>query len=331
MKAVRYHGIGDVRTEYVADPVPRQGEVLLRILYGGICGSDLHIYRKGMFVEKIPEIMGHEFVARVVKAPGDSGYYPGDLVTGDPRVPCGKCQACQSGEYQRCALLGFIGEVSPGAFAEFLAISPEKLVKFNEEIEEFQGALAEPLAVAVHACRRITKSGPSSVLVMGAGPIGLLVASLLKQVYGIGWVDIADIDGYRRRMARHAGVDHILEDLEGVHDQYDTVCDVVGLEVVLGTALQVVKPGGQVHVTAIYERLPVTDVNLLVGKEITLVGNNAYTMEDLREAAAMIDKGTVDFSWMISRIQPAEEACDAFESLVARDKKDLKILLSFDR
>ncbi len=131
MFAARYYGIKNVIVEDVAKPVCGPNEVLIEIKYAGICGSDLHIYRKGMFVTSIPETLGHEFVG-IVKEVGSkvNNRKLGDRVVGDPRVFCGNCRWCKEENYHLCPQLGFIGEVSPGCFAEFITINAKKHLKF---------------------------------------------------------------------------------------------------------------------------------------------------------------------------------------------------------
>lgn len=327
MKAVRFYGVGDVRVEDIEQVQPNARQALVKIIYGGVCGSDLHIYREGMFVEKIPETMGHEFIGRVVSVPAGSSLKKDDIVIGDPRVPCGVCQACRAGYGNRCASLGFIGEVSPGAFAEYLAIEPEKLIPLKKDVDTRQGALAEPLAVAVHACRNIAASHPEKALVAGAGPIGLLIASLLKKQYCLNKVAVADIDAMRLKKAISAGADETVLSIADTKGEYDCIVDAVGSPAVFSEALTAIAPGGSIYISAIYEKLPKFDVNCFVSNELTLKGNNAYHFEDLKEAAEIINCGKYDFSWLISRILPAEQAAEAFTLLTAKEKKDLKILI----
>jgi 2-desacetyl-2-hydroxyethyl bacteriochlorophyllide A dehydrogenase len=329
MHAVKFYGVGDVRFEETEKPVPTPGQALVKILYGGICGSDLHIYREGMFVAKLRETMGHEFIGRVEDAPADCGFEEGDLVVGDPRVPCGRCVACGLGDYHRCADLGFIGEVAPGGFAEYLAISHNKLIKLKPETDPVKGALTEPLAVAVHACRRIAKSGFKNALVIGAGPIGLLIACLLKKQYAFERVAVSDIDAFRTEKAREIGADVIARTADEAAGQYDCVVDAAGMETTLAAALRAMRPGGFLFVSAIYEKLPVTDVNLIVGGELTVVGSNNYTFDEMLEAARIIESGEIDLSWLVTRILPASDAGEAFKLLTNKTKQDLKILLKF--
>ncbi|MEL7648685.1 MAG: alcohol dehydrogenase catalytic domain-containing protein [Sedimentibacter sp.] len=329
MRAVRFYGVGDVRVEEIEKVKSTDKQALVKIIYGGICGSDLHIFREGMFVKNIPETMGHEFIGRVVKVPTGSDLNEGDIVIGDPRVPCGNCNACKSGEYNRCKDLGFIGEVSPGAFAEYLAIEPQKLIKIKHDVDTKRGALAEPLAVAVHACHNIVSSNPKRVLIAGAGPIGLLIAYLLKFQYGILKVAVTDIDEYRLKKAIQAGVDEVITSIENTNGEYDCIVDAVGLPNVLNTSLSAIAPGGCIYISAIYEKNPILDVNIIVGNELLIKGNNAYSFKDLEEAVEMINSGSYDFSWLISRIVHVDNAPNAFDLLTTREKKDLKILIDF--
>lgn len=128
MKALRWYGIHDVRTEEIDKPVPPEGEVLVRVLYAGICGSDLHIYNKGMFIQNVPETMGHEFCGVVEEADSESGFSAGDLVIANPMVPCGVCDSCRRGSYNTCEALGFIGEVRQGCFAKYISLPPDRLI-----------------------------------------------------------------------------------------------------------------------------------------------------------------------------------------------------------
>lgn len=329
MKSVRYYGIEDVRFEEIERTVAQPGHALVRILYGGICGSDLHIYRAGMFMDHIPETMGHELVGEIAEAPEGSGFQPGDMVTGDPRVICGKCPACEAGRTQSCYNLGFIGEVSPGCFAEYLSIAPDKLIKIAKTVDPKQAALAEPLAVAVHAVRSISASGRKEALVAGAGPIGLLISYLLKEHAGFTDVAVADIDAYRRGVADKIGIKRIASDAAELIADYPVLVDVVGLEKVFDLLLKNAKPGTEIHVSAVYEKTPVVDLNTAVSKELRIFGDNCYAFPDLQEAVKLLESGKYDLSWLVSRILPAEKAAEGFKLLVAPEKKDMKILLTF--
>lgn len=328
MLAVRFHGIGDVRAEKVPPITYTPEQALIKVLYGGVCGSDLHIYREGMFIEHTPEIMGHEFCGRIITAPPHSGLREGDLVVGDPRVACGDCPACRDKKANRCDKLGFIGEVRPGCFAQLLALEPEKLLVLGHDTDPRQAALAEPLAVAVHACRNMNAAPDEQALILGAGPIGLLIAWLLKREYKLSRVCIADVDDYRLSFAPETGADEAGPDLSSFAPYSDLLIDAAGSVPALAKLVEQGKHGARLHISAIYEREPAFDLNLLVAKEMSIVGNNNYDRRDLEEAARLIENGA-DLSWLISRIVPADEAADVFAGLAAPQKRDMKVLLDF--
>ena len=330
MLALRYYGPQDIRAEEIPIPNPAPNQALIKVLYAGICGSDLHIYRQGMFMTYAPETLGHEFVGKIEKAPEGSIFKKGDLVTGHPGIYCGKCLSCQNGDLLHCLGISFIGECQPGCFAQYITLNTDILIKFVNNIDLVQAGIAEPVTVAYHAAKRINAKNIDHIAIFGGGPIGLLIAYILKNIYAAKWVTLIDIDPYRREQAKKCGADEILADYtQSKYKLFDKVIDCAGAEIVLNMAIEAVKPDGILFITALYEKLPVVDVNLLVNKEINIVGNNAYTFSDMQEAIALINSGKYDFTWLVTSIVPGNEGPLAFKSLAGIPKKDLKILLDF--
>jgi (R,R)-butanediol dehydrogenase/meso-butanediol dehydrogenase/diacetyl reductase len=156
MRAVRFHGIGKLSVEEIAPPAaPGAGEVHLKVLAAGICGSDLHNFKTGQWIAHLPVTPGHEFTAEVL-AVGDAvaGLAPGDRVIADSRAPCGACEQCQMGRPNLCVKLGYVGEVCDGGFAEEVVLPARGLLKVDASIPPQVAALSEPLAVALHAIKR---------------------------------------------------------------------------------------------------------------------------------------------------------------------------------
>jgi 2-desacetyl-2-hydroxyethyl bacteriochlorophyllide A dehydrogenase len=322
--------VEDVRVEDIPKPAPRPGEALIRILYSGICGSDLHIYKKGMFVTYLPETMGHEFVGEIVEANGGD-FEPGQLVVGDPRVPCLKCSACASGDHQRCVELGFIGEVSQGCFTEYLAMPWDKLVGLKKIAKTEYGALVEPLAVAYHICQAAAFGLNDNLAVFGCGPIGLLTIALAKKVFGVKSVTAVDIAEARLEKARLAGADHHLKNIgDSRYKEFDKAVEAAGIGPTFQAALECLKPGGLLAMVGIFENPATIDPNSLIGKELKVCGCNAYTREDLEKAAEIVGGERLDLSFVISRIIPFDQAPEAFEALSGKNKADLKILFKSD-
>jgi (R,R)-butanediol dehydrogenase / meso-butanediol dehydrogenase / diacetyl reductase len=184
MRAVRFHGVGDLRVEDVPGAAaPGAGEVRLRIRAAGICGSDLHNFKTGQWVSRLPVTPGHEFAAEVLDVgAGVAGLKPGDLVVADSRAPCGRCDNCRAGRQNLCGTLGYVGEVCDGGFAEQVTLPAAGVLQVARGLPAEVAALSEPLGVALHVIRRLEPAKGEPVLIAGAGPVGGLVTLLLDHL-----------------------------------------------------------------------------------------------------------------------------------------------------
>jgi len=187
-------------------PEIKEGEALISVKVCGICGSDLHVYRgKHPFVKE-PRVPGHEFSG--VVAEGDI-YSRGEAVTVEPLIPCDKCDLCIRGEYNVCRNLKVIGIHVDGAMAEYVKVPEDRIYKLPKGVSFKEGALIEPLAVAVHIVRRAKVSLNDDVLILGAGPIGLLVLQVAK-LLGVRRIFITDVVDYRLDLAEKLGADYTI-------------------------------------------------------------------------------------------------------------------------
>ena len=326
MKAVRYYGIQDIRCEELAKPSCPSDEVRIRVSYAGICGSDLHIYNKGMFVQNIPETMGHEFVG-IIETVGErvSGFSVGEAVIANPMVPCMTCDSCRRGSYNTCGGLGFIGEVRPGCFAEYITLPPETLIKVPEGADLRAVALSEPMAVALNICRRADLHPEDRIALIGAGPIGLLTIMAAKNLYGVREIAAVDLSQTRLELAKRAGASDVFRRLpDGL--RFNKVIEAAGQPVTLNTALAHTEANGTLYVVSIFEQELVFDINTLVAAQVTLKGCNAYERRDLERAAAVISSGQVDVNPLISGVFHLEQCESAFRLLTSRDKTAAKVL-----
>lgn len=327
MLAARYYGIGQVRVENVPKPECGPGQALVRVAYAGVCGSDLHIFRKGMFVASIPETMGHEFSGVVEQiGEGVSEVSPGDHVVGDPRVSCGSCRWCGEGSYNLCPGLGFIGEVAPGCFAQYLILDAKKLLKLPAAIGLRQAALVEPLAVALHIAGRGRFTGAEHLGVVGAGPIGLLTVIAAKAV-SVKRITVIDISPDRLELAARLGAAALDAFPAGSNDPPDVVVEAVGLETTLAGALGWLRPRGRLVMAGLYEEKAVIDPNDIVVKELDLAGVDAYETGDLQKAIKLLAEGALDVDHVVTHVLPLESAAAAFDLLTSENKKACKILL----
>lgn len=325
MKAARYYGIKDVRFEEIEKPVCGDDEVLIRIAYAGICGSDLHIYNKEMFIQNIPETMGHEFSGTVIETGKNvAAVKKGDLVTANPMVTCGECIACRTGKFGSCEALGFIGEVRQGCYAEYIALPEKDIVVAPAGTDLKKLAMAEPLAVALNICEQAKLQPDDKMLVVGPGPIGLLTIMAAKAVYGV--KDITALGRSRARLekAEELGA-KICTELDA-DEYFDVTVEAAGNRKGFGTAVAHVLPGGRVYVVSIFEDEFIFDINEIVAKQISLTGCNVYEKRHIEEAAQFIAEGRVEVERIISDTFRLEECQEAFSALCTKDKKAIKIL-----
>lgn len=332
MKAVRYYGIRDVRFEEIPKPEYSENQVLIKVAYGGICGSDLHIYNKGMFVLHVPETMGHEFVGTIVeKGNGVTGVEIGDPVTANPMIPCMKCKSCRKGMYNTCENLSFIGEASQGCFAEYLAIDASKLIKIGKTEELKKYVLIEPLAVAMNVAKRADWKVNDKIAVMGAGPIGCLVAAVAKQLYGVGSVTVVDLSTERLATAKTAGADVCLDDSEKLDTDYNKIVDCAGVPQTVAAATEHLDTDGTLYIVSVFEKETAVDCNLIVNKQLRVCGCNVYDHKDMELAAKALLEGKISIEFLITNIFAPERCLEAFGILSGGRKTSSKILFDFTK
>lgn len=206
MKAGVVYGQEDIRFEEIDTPVPGEGQVLVKVKYTGICGSDIPRVN-GNACHYYPNVLGHEFSGVVEEAgAGVSSLKQGDRVAGVPLVPCMQCPDCQNGNYALCKHYSFIGSREFGSFAEYVVVPEANAVKFPSQVSFEQGAFFEPATVALHGLERLNYKGGKKVAVLGSGTIGLFVMQWAK-IFGADQVVIFDIDDERLAVGVRLGAD----------------------------------------------------------------------------------------------------------------------------
>lgn len=290
MRAAFLRGPRDLRfSADVADPVPAPGEVLVRVARAGLCGSDLHVWRTGDFVTSFPVTPGHEVVGTVISTAEDPDLdgpevaLVGQRVVLDSRVLCGTCVQCVAGRFQRCPAIGFLGEVRGGGFAELVTVPAARTWTLPARLPFEIAVLAEPTAVVLHAWNRAKRvleandrARGRSVAILGAGPVGVLLAlALPDDVEAV----LVEPDERRAEIARRiTGSDVIAPGTAA--DAYagavDAVFDCAGAFGSLGRAATLVRPGGTVVAVALHHRPDELDVNAVVAREVTLIGTHVF-------------------------------------------------------
>lgn len=327
MKAVRFHGVKNLRCEQVPRPArPENEAVRIKVAAAGICGSDLHVYETGAYITEAPKIMGHEFAGTVMEVGNRvENLSPGDHVVGDSRVVCGRCEFCAEGCPNLCRHIGFLGEVCEGAFAEEILIDASALVKIDAEVPLDMAVLAEPLAVALHAFRKARITGMPRTLILGAGPIGALVHAV-AHLKGLTGVSITDVSAFRREAVNRAFPDSALEP-EG---HYDVIFESSGAAAAVGDVVPSrLKKKGTLVMIGLFKRPVPFDFNLIVENEWNVCGCAAFSSE-LPEAVGLLETHWPRFKHVVSHRLPLADYQKAFDLLLAPEKPAMKILFHPD-
>ncbi|MCD8189738.1 MAG: galactitol-1-phosphate 5-dehydrogenase [Clostridiales bacterium] len=204
MKAGVLYAPQDIRYAEVETPAPKKGEVLVKVKYTGICGSDIPRVNADA-AHYYPIILGHEFSGTVAAVgEGVTSVAPGDRVAGIPLVPCMKCEDCQKGNYSLCKHYDFIGSHSSGSYAEYVCMPEHNVVKFSDEVSFVQGAFFEPATVALHGLERTGYKGGKTVAILGGGTVGMMTMQWAK-IFGAKEVVVFDIVDERLELGKRLG------------------------------------------------------------------------------------------------------------------------------
>ena len=236
MKAGVVHAREDIRYEEIEKPVPKEGQVLIKVKYTGICGSDVPRVN-GDACHFFPNVLGHEFSGTVEElGEGVTSLKPGDRVAGVPLVPCMKCEDCQKGNYSLCRHYSFIGSREFGSFAEYVVVPEANAVKFSPDVSFEQGAFFEPATVALHGLERLQYTGGKTVAILGGGTIGMFVMQWAK-IFGAKEAVVFDIAPERLELGRRLGATAGINTLEAdFMEQAMKLTDQKGLDYVYETA-----------------------------------------------------------------------------------------------
>jgi len=322
--AVRYTAAHTLEIGPASIRPPGPGEVEIAPAYVGICGTDLHIFHGSMDTRvKTPAVLGHEMSGRITRTgPGVTGWQPGDAVTVMPLRWDGDCPACVAGHQHICQHLDFVGIDSPGAMQQRWTVPVEILVRLPESLALDRAALVEPTAVAVHDVGRAAVRPGERVVVVGGGPIGLLIGLVARS--GGADVRLLEISEHRRSIAERMGLSTWNPVVDDVAEAVGAWTGGAGAEVsfeVSGaaggvtTAVDVLGVRGRLCQVAIHPRPREIDLHRFFWRELTLVGARLYERADFERAVVLVADGTVPADLLISKVVPLAEAAAAFDTL----------------
>ncbi len=312
MKANVTEQWGAMRVRERPIPEPGPGRVRIRTTLAGICGSDVHIYQGHHPTAVSPVVQGHEFVG-VIDAIGpdtEVAATAGERVVVEPLISCGSCEACRQGLVHVCRKLKLLGIHEDGAFGEYFVAPAAKVIAVPEGLDDQLAVLTEPFAVGVHVTRRAAMQPGVRALVIGAGPIGLIVA-MVARTCGAS-VAISEVSDERLKLAESFGFDTIdakadtpaqaNEKTEG--DGFDVTFEVSGSAPGLGLAIEATRVRGSIVQVGFFGKPPEADLFKLTLKEMSITGSRVYTHEDFRRTVRLLDRmaadGNVDLSRLIS-------------------------------
>ena len=336
MKCVSISGEKSLVLKDIDVPVSKDGSVVIEVKSCGICGSDIHNWDSG---QPIGLVMGHEFSGTVVDPGSRKDLEKGDRVTGLPISPCGKCEACHSGNVQYCAetwseAVG-LALTNPGGFAEYTSCRPDMVRKIPGNVSFDAACMVEPSAVALHAINLANIKIGDSVLIIGGGVIGLLSAEFAKMA-GASYIAILETNKKRGRKAVSYGkineyYDALKEDtiptlMTKTNGGFDKVIECCGNSSAVSEALMTVQPGGTLVLVGV-SSTPVT-VPMVVGvmREVDIKGAIAYTPYEFDTCLKLIAEKKLNVVKYIDDLVPLEAAQESFEKLTSGKDSAVKII-----
>ncbi|MEJ6395869.1 L-idonate 5-dehydrogenase [Gymnodinialimonas sp. 2305UL16-5] len=342
MKSIVIHAAQDLRIEEQEVATPGPGEVQIKMVAGGICGSDLHYFNHGGFGTvrlKEPMVLGHEVAGHITAlGAGVEGLSVGQLVAISPSRPCRNCRFCDEGMFNQCLNMRFYGSAMPfphiqGAFREVLVADATQCAP-ADGLTAGEAAMAEPLAVCLHATRRAGPMLGKSVLVTGCGPIGVL-SILAARCAGADRIVATDLGPFPLEMAKAAGADEVINMAEtsdalagfaAEKGTFDVLYECSGAAPALASGIDAMRPGGTIMQLGLGGDMTVP-VQTLTAKELSLKGSFRFH-EEFFTGVSLMQKGLIDVKPFITHNFPLEDARAAFKMAGDRSQA-MKAQISF--
>ena len=323
-------------------PVPEPGDdqVLVKIMKIGVCGSDIHVYHGTHPFTSYPVTQGHEVSAKVVSWGANvSGFSEGQRVTIEPQVYCGKCYPCTHGKYNLCEELKVMGFQTTGTASEYFAVDASKVTPLPEGMTFNEGAMIEPLAVTVHAAKRFPELEGSKVVVLGAGPIGILLAQSCKAL-GAAQVMVTDVSDYRLELAKECGADFVYNTLNKDFgeamieslgpDKADVIYDCAGNDITMGQAIKYARKGSTIILVAVFGKMATVDLAVLNDHELDLNTTMMYRHEDYVDAIRLVGEGKIQLKPLMSKHFAFKDYLQAYQYIDDNRETTMKVLIDVD-
>lgn len=334
MKAIVIDKPYEVEIRDVPMPTVGEGEALLRVLYVGICGADVASYTGNQPFTTYPRIPGHEFSAEIIEIPeNDKGLKKGDVVTCNPYFNCGKCYSCERGHVNCCTDNRTMGVQRDGAFCEYISMPVERIYP-GMGLTTQELALIEPFSISRHAISRAVIHQTDSVLIVGAGPIGLFALLAAKQFAGK--IAVADVLNNRLDLAMSYGADGVVntatEDIAKFTEEFtdgrgfDVCIEACGRPETFLMCIDEAAYAANIILIGNGKRETTFLHSIILKKELNIFGSRNAMKQDFLDNIELAASGKVDVMKMVSGVYEMDKAADAFDAL-AHNKGDLAKLL----
>jgi len=336
MRTLHYPAFEQMEIRDVDDVAPQADEVKIKVAACGICGSELESYKNKSPRRPPPLVMGHEFCGTIAERGADvSDWEVGAKIVSNSLVPCGKCVRCDRGDTHLCEHRQIFGMHRPGAFAEYVNVPARCLIPWPDNVPAEAAALAEPMANGVHVVHVSRHLNADTVLVMGAGPIGLFCQQALQVLRG-SKVYVADLSNERLEVAKKLGAVRVInpreEDVVAVMKEAtggegaDLSVDAVGAGITKRTSVDAIRPGGGSVWIGLHEDEMKFNSYGLTLPEKQVFGSYAATIEELQHALNLMSEGKVDAQSWIQRFS-LEDGVEAFQRMLAAKGNDIKAVV----
>lgn len=330
----------EIQFQEVPVPEMKPDQVLVQIKRIGVCGSDMHVYHGQHPYVSYPLTQGHEVSAQIVSLGEDvAGLRVGQKVTIEPQVYCGHCYPCTHGKYNLCENLKVMGFQTIGTASEYFAVDAAKITPLPDSMTYDEGAMIEPMAVTVHACKRVGDLEGKKIAVLGAGPIGILLCQSLK-AFGAAEVMVTDISDFRLELAKQCGADHVYNtrnvdfakavvECFGV-DKADIIYDCAGNDITMGQAIANARKGSIIVLVAVYAGMAKVDLAKLNDSEVDLYTSMMYRHDDYLDAIRFIEEGKIQLKPLMSKHFAFKDYPQAYTYIDNNHETTMKVLIDVD-
>ena len=337
MKALVYTAARQMEIQELPHPRPKPDEILLAVRASGVCGSDQGGFL-GRDKRRIPPlVLGHEFSGQILEVGSKvEGVRPGMDVCVYPLVTCGQCRHCAGGQHHRCVHRRLFGLDLQGAFADYLLVPEQCLFPMPPGMTYVQGALAEPLATAIHAVSASANIRGGTGVVFGAGPIGIFHLLAAKHK-GAARIAVVERNPHRLEAVRRLNADLVVDprDVDPVETILDWTAghgvdfafDAAGNDLCRQQAIAALASGGTLTLVGLEEETSIVNIRRLQTGELTLRGSYAYTREDFAEALSLLEKGIIPAEELVSEV-PLECGLQVFQELTAENPRKIKVVFT---